>query len=213
MEQLDIEYLTKLDRVSVLLQPLRLQIMDLAVRGTSATEAARKLGLPRQMIHYHVLALERAGFLVSLGEVRRRNMVERRLRSTAKSYLIAPDILGSLAPGRRRSPDPSTAEALLGLTARIQTELSAARSEAPDRPLPVLSFSCKLNFSSTDQRERFTRDLGESIAQVVRSHAISSSTPAAEPTLHFALVLGLYPLPRPSLTHSGSDRADDEPQR
>lgn len=211
MEQLDIEYLAKLDRVSVLLHPLRLQIMDLAVRGTSATEAARQLGLPRQMVHYHVLALERAGFLVPVGEVRRRNMVERRLRSSAKSYLIAPDILSSLTPGRRRSPDPATAEALLGLTARIQTEVAAAQSEAAGSLLPVLSFVSKIQFSTPDQRMRFTSALGDAVARVIRSFTTSGGDglPAGDHA-SFAFVLGLYPLPRSSHTHPRSDRADDE---
>ena len=73
MVQADTEYLTDLDRVTVLLHPLRLQIMELAIEETSGTEAARQLGLPRQMVSYHVSALEQAGFLVRIGDVRRRN--------------------------------------------------------------------------------------------------------------------------------------------
>ncbi|MEO8200118.1 MAG: hypothetical protein ABI679_06330 [Gemmatimonadota bacterium] len=177
--------------------------MNLAVRGTSATEAARQLSLPRQMVHYHVLALERAGFLVPHGEVRRRNMVERRLRSSAKTYLIDPDILAALSPGRRRSPDPATPDALLSLTARIQSEIVAAQSMVSASSLPVLSFSSKIQFSGLEQRQRFSDALGDAVGRVIRSFSQSGGSTAVPPDGGpSVLVLALYPLPLPSLPPS-----------
>jgi DNA-binding transcriptional ArsR family regulator len=197
MAQVDIEYLTELDRVTVLLHPLRLQIMELAIEETSGTEAARQLDLPRQMVNYHVSALERAGFLVRVGDVRRRNMVERRLRSSARSYLISPEILGRLSGAKRRIPDPASPSALLALAARVQNELSSSLSSAtqPDQ-LPALSFSSKLHFSDDESREAFIRALGESVVGVVRT--FSAPIDPTGGTQPFALMLGLYPLPQPS---------------
>jgi len=195
MKQEDIEYLTELDRVTVLLHPLRLQIMELAIEETSGTEAARQLGLPRQMVNYHVTALEKAGFLVRVGDVRRRNMVERRLRSSARSYLISPDILGSLSGARRRPPDPASRSALLSLTARIQSELGATSHTQPGTTAgpPVLSYSSKLQFSSDDSRTAFIRALGESLVAIVRD--FSAPIQAGGSKQQYGLLLGLYPLP------------------
>jgi DNA-binding transcriptional ArsR family regulator len=208
MTQPDIEYLEKLDRVSVLLHPLRLQIMNLAVGGTSATEAARKLGLPRQMVHYHVLALERAGLLIPLNEVRRRNMVERRVQSSAKSYLIDPDILGALSPGRRRFPDPATPEALLRLTAKVQTDLSRLAASPPATPLPVLSLSSRIHFSSDEQRAGFVRALGDAVSGTIRDFAASAADPPTAAGEASTLVLALYPLPR---SHNPTGSQGDAP--
>jgi DNA-binding transcriptional ArsR family regulator len=198
MEQKDIEYLTELDRVTVLLHPLRLQIMELAIEETSGTDAARRLGLPRQMVSYHVSALEKAGFLVPIGEVRRRNMVERRMRTSARAYIISPDILGPVSGARRRPPDPGSPAALLALTARVQRDLgnslhSAAASAVP----PALSFSSKLHFSAASSRSAFIKALGDSVGQVIRDH--SASRVAGDPHAQsYSLVLGLYPLPHPT---------------
>lgn len=196
MGQVDIEYLTELDRVTVLLHPLRLQIMELAIEETSGTEAARFLGLPRQMVNYHVSALEKAGFLIRISDVRRRNMVERRLQSSARGYLISPDILGNLSGARRRIPDQASSTALLSLTARVQSDLGAAvQAESRTAP-PALSFSSKLHFAGDDARREFTRALGESVVAVVREFSAPMDSAGRSP--QYGLVLGLYPLPRTS---------------
>jgi DNA-binding transcriptional ArsR family regulator len=197
MKQLDIEYLTELDRVTVLLHPLRLQIMELAIEGTSGTDAARRLGLPRQMVNYHVLALEKAGLLIRIGEVRRRNMVERRVQSSARAYLISPDILGPLSGARKRAPEPSSLVGLLTLTARIQSDIgSLAASREPAPALPVHSFSSKLQFTDESAQAAFVRALGESVVSVMRSSMAPGSRAKDAPAYNF--ILGLYPLPRPS---------------
>ena len=196
MEQLDIEYLTELDRVTVLLHPLRLQIMELAIEETSGTEAARRLGLPRQMVNYHVSALETAGFLVRVSDVRRRNMVERRLRTSARAYLISPDILGPLSGARRRAPDPATRTALLSLAARVQRDLGSSSRRREPTESPALSFSSKVHFSSASSRGDFIRALGESVVAVIREFSAPTVEDRAAPE-PYGLVLGLYPLPHP----------------
>ncbi|HEV8122920.1 MAG TPA: helix-turn-helix domain-containing protein [Gemmatimonadales bacterium] len=192
MDLPDLEYVDELARVRVLLHPLRLAIMELAVESTSATDAARRLNLPRQAIHYHVVALERAKFLVSAGEIRRRNMAERRVRASARSYLIAPEILGGLSPGRRRATRPDSPQGLLSLTARMQTDVSAILA-AP--AAPVLSFTSKLRFSNAAGREAFSRALGHAVAQLIKEHGLLGNAfrEAAEES---TLALALYPLPR-----------------
>jgi DNA-binding transcriptional ArsR family regulator len=197
MRQVDIEYLTELDRVTVLLHPLRLQILELAIEETSGTEAARSLGLPRQMVNYHVAALEKAGFLIRIGDVRRRNMVERRLQSSARGYLISPDILGNLSGARRRIPDHGSSTALLSLTARVQSDLGVAvQAERGEPATPALSFSSKISFADDDARREFTRALGESVVAVVREYSAPVQSAGRSP--QYGLVLGLYSLPRTS---------------
>ena len=198
MTQMDIEYLTELDRVTVLLHPLRLQIMELAIEETSGTQAARHLGLPRQMVNYHVSALERAGFLVRIGDVRRRNMVERRLQASARSYLISPQILGNLSGARRRAPDTTAPEALLSLTARVQDDVGAGlpRDKSDARQQPAFSLFSKLHFADSENRGAFTRALGEAIVTIIRR--FSPGVSGAEQGERYGLLLGLYPLPQPT---------------
>lgn len=177
--------------------------MELAIEGTSATDAARRLGLPRQMVNYHVQALQKAGFVIPIGEVRRRNMMERRVRATARSYLISPDILGALSGARRRPTDSATREALLALTARIQSDLGSPgiKSSSP----AALSFSSKIHFSTEERRGAFIRALGEAVVNVVQEFARKPGPPAPDQQ-PFGFILGLYPLPQSSNRKSQGDQ-------
>jgi hypothetical protein len=151
------------------------------------------------MVNYHVSALEKAGFLVRIGDVRRRNMIERRLRSSARAYLISPDILGTLSGARRRSPDPHSRSALLSLTARVQSDLGTFDPSSESSAPSVLSFSSKLHFSSAASRAEFTQALGQAVVAVVRDFSAPPSS--AGEVQQYGLILGLYPLPRSS-SHS-----------
>ena len=187
----------------MLLHPLRLQIMELAIEETSGIQAARHLGLPRQMVNYHVSALERAGFLIRIGDVRRRNMVERRLQSSAKSYLISPEILGRLSGARRRAPDPSSPDALISLTARVQNDLGTSVTGPDQRP--TFSLFSKLQFHhDAEDRDAFIRAVGESIVAIIRRFA--PPVGGADHTSKYGLMLGLYPLPQSSIPPPDGDQ-------
>lgn len=188
--------------------------MELAIEGTSATEAARRLGLSRQMVHYHALALEKAGFLVSIGETRRRNMVERRLQATARAYVIGAQVLGPLDPSRRRTADSTTAAALLGLCSRVQCELAASSHEAgSSAALPITSLSSKLRFATPARRTEFIRALGEAVVNLIRAHTAPNYAPTSETAgVSYGLMLGLYPLPRPAV-QCESARSHADPPR
>ncbi len=174
--------------------------MELAIEETSGTDAARQLGLPRQMVNYHVSALERAGFLIPVSEVRRRNMIERRLMSSARTYLISPDILGPLSASARRTADWSAPEALLSLTGKVQRDLAPAIRGSPDGSLPpsVLSSFSKLHFRTEDSRRGFVRAFGDMASRIVREFVARGAEPGSTIPA-YGLVLGFYPLPRSSV--------------
>src|SRR5580658_7925426 len=101
METAALEFVCEAQRAGVLLHPLRLRILDQARRAASATEIAATLKLPRQKVNYHVRELARTRFLKKAGRQRKRNMIEQRYIATAKAYVLAPEIVGPLAPDRK----------------------------------------------------------------------------------------------------------------
>lgn len=83
---------------AALLDPLRLQMLHMLEQPDSASGLARRLGLPRQKINYHVRELERHGFVRTLSQRRKGNCVERVVQSVARTFAIGPEALGPLAP-------------------------------------------------------------------------------------------------------------------
>lgn len=87
-----------LDRTAAaaLLDPARLEVYRALREGDSAASVARKLGLPRQRVNYHLRELETAGLVEAVGERRKGNCTERLLRPIARSFAISPAVLGDL---------------------------------------------------------------------------------------------------------------------
>ena len=74
------------------------QLYQQLAEPDSASGVARRLGLPRQQVNYHLRELEKQGFLEFIEERRKGNCMERLVRATARTYLISPEALGHLGP-------------------------------------------------------------------------------------------------------------------
>lgn len=186
-------------RAAVLLTPLRLEILDRAREARSASDIADELELPRQRVNYHVKELARAGFLQKAGRTRRRNFYEQRYRASARSYLLAPEVLGPVAAGLAAPEDRASAAYLLATTARLQDDLcrAAEQAAAEGKRLATLTLDADLRFESAGQRDRFTRALRDAVAGVIAEHASPAVGAAGEPGpgRPYRLVVGCHPVP------------------
>src|SRR5271168_5180745 len=98
-----------MNRASALLHPLRLRILDALREPDSASGLARRFRMPRQKMNYHVRELARTHFLERAGQRRRRNMIERRYRTTAQGYILSPELLGRLGLSLPQAEDAFSA--------------------------------------------------------------------------------------------------------
>src|SRR5258708_37566682 len=81
---------------ATLFSPARRQILEHLAEADSAAGIARRLGLPRQQVGYHMRELEQAGLVELVEERRKGNCLERVVRAAARSYVISPEALGKL---------------------------------------------------------------------------------------------------------------------
>jgi len=206
------DFVAEMPRAATLLHPLRLRILDALREPDSAAGLARRLRLPRQKVNYHVRELARARFLERAGQRRRRNMIERRYRTTARGYILSPELLGRLgvpqAQARAQVEDAFSAAYLLGLLSLGQSELGRASREAAaqSKRLATLSINSEIRFESAEQRARFTAELQRAVVDVTARHAspFTRADGTAGAGRPYRLILGCYPIPPKS-----SDENDD----
>jgi DNA-binding transcriptional ArsR family regulator len=193
------DFVAEMPRAAALLHPLRLKILDALRAPDSAAGLARRLGLPRQKVNYHVRELARAHFLERAGQRRRRNMIERRFRTTAEGYILSPELLGRLGLPQTQAQDAFSAAYLLGLLLLGQSELGRGSREAAQqgKRLATLSVSSELRFESTEQRARFTDEMQRAMVDVIGRYASPHTLAdgAAGPGRPYRLILGCYPIP------------------
>jgi DNA-binding transcriptional ArsR family regulator len=193
------DFVSDVPRAAALLHPLRLRILDALREPDSAAGLARRLRLPRQRVNYHVRELARTHFLERAGQRRRRNMIERRYRTSAQGYILSPELLGRLGLPREQAEDAFSASYLLGLLALGQSELGRAAREASSQSkrLATLSLSTELRFESAEQRGRFAEELRRAVVDVVARHASPAlrDDGSPGPGRPYRLLLGSYPIP------------------
>ena len=175
-------------KASVLLKPLRREILARAGIPASAATIAAALGRPRQVVNYHVRQLARAGFLRKAGRQRKRGLTEQRYVVSARAFILAPEMLGAVGPA---AGDKSSAAYLLMLATRLQREVSEAwcDAEAQRISLPLLAIDTEFTFATPSQRAGFAAALERAITNVVAEH----TSAAAAGDSAYRLVIGCYP--------------------
>jgi len=193
----DLECVEEGTRAASLLHPLRIRILALARAPASATEIAGKLRMSRQKINYHVRRLAEEGLLRRAGRRRKRNMVEQRYVAVARSFVLAPVVLGDLSADWRRVQDAASAEFLLALTTQVQSDLARASkaARAAGTKVSTLSLKSQFRFESGAQRAEFARALREAVVEVIARHSAVNELPSGRPApgVPYRLVLGCYP--------------------
>ena len=111
------------EKAGVLLQPGRLRLLEQLTEPDTAAGLARRLGVPRQKLNYHLRELEREGFLELIEERRKGNCMERVVRAVAREFLIAPR--GADHKTDRVTADRFSAAYLASTAARLIRELAS----------------------------------------------------------------------------------------
>jgi len=197
MARVELECVREAERARVLLEALRLRLLELAVEPCSATELARRLGLPRQRVNYHVRELARAGLLRPAGRRRKRNMFEQRYVAAARAFLLSPELLGPVGADWRRVPDEASPEYLLALSAQLQSDVIRVwrHAQAEKKEVTTLSLKSQFRFETQRQQEAFVRALSDAVASVVSRYTSPNLTSEGGPApgRPYRLVLGCYP--------------------
>jgi DNA-binding transcriptional ArsR family regulator len=203
----DIETITDGATAAALVQhPLRPRILRLLREPASATQVAASLGESRQKINYHVRQLHRAGLLRPAGRRKRRNMVEQRFVATARTYVLAPQLIGPLAAEAAQVADALSAGYLVALASQTQAELTSAieAASAQGKRIATLSVSAEVRFESAEQREDFAHAIRTALTDVVARHSSPATNRDGSPGSGrpFRLVVGCYPILKRAATKS-----------
>jgi predicted ArsR family transcriptional regulator len=173
---------------SVMLQKTRRLMLARLTEPHSAAGLARKLGLPRQRLNYHLRELEREGLVQCVEERRKGNCTERLMRATARSFVISPEALGATAA---QAADRFSASYLVGTAARTIRDLAQleARARTQGKRLATLAIEAEVRFPTAQARAAFAEELAAAVAALVARYH-DDETPGGR---RFRLAVGVHP--------------------
>ena len=174
----DVEVIEDPAAAAVALDPVRARLLAELGEPGSASTLARKVGLARQKVNYHLRALEAHGLVELVEERPRRGLTERVLVATAASYVVSPAAMGEASTDPERASDRVSARYLIALAARIVREVGdlVHRADRADKRLATLSLDTEIRFRSAAERAAFTDELTATVMRLV-AHYHDESAP------------------------------------
>lgn len=178
-------------RAASVLNPDRLRLLGALDHPDSATGVARRLGLARQAVNYHIRQLESDGLVNFVEERRRRGCVERIVQASAASYVISPAALGALASDPERVRDQFSSAYLIAVAGSIIRNVGDLRrmADAAQKQLATLTIQTEVRFASQADQHAFSVELREVMARLARRY----HNEAAPHARAFSFVSAVYP--------------------
>ena len=175
------------------LHPLRLEILKELAEPESAAGLARRIGVPRQQVNYHIRRLEEQGLVKLVGERRVRNCIERLVQAVGRSYVISPAALGGLAADPAQIEDEGSAAYLMAVVSQMVQEVAGLQHgpDQPDEDVRTLALRADIRFRSQQAQKAFSAELTEEVGLLVAKYHV---TRASRGRL-FRVVASAYPVP------------------
>ncbi len=186
----DVLYIEEVEQASALLKPLRIALLRQLDRPRTCAELGAHFGETPQKIYYHVKALEQAGLVEKVSERRVRGTVEGSYRATARSYWLAPGLVGQIG-GARTARDQTSLRFLLSLAEEVQDDIGRLGRQV-GRDIPSLGLSARIELPDGERRAAFLRDVQRLFEDLARAYGAREVQPDAGGA-GFRLVLACYP--------------------
>jgi len=154
------------------LHPLRRRLLEALAQPDSASGLARKLGLARQQVNYHLRELESAGLVDEQEKRVKGNCIERIVRARARYFIIAPSALGGLGPRPEEMQDRYSSAYLVASAARAIDDLAWLRRKADDagKSLATLTLESEVRFAGPAARKAFAEELAAEFARLAAKY-------------------------------------------
>src|SRR6476646_9446981 len=110
----DVYYIEDIDQATALLKPIRLEILRRLGEPRTCEQLAEHFNDSAQKIYYHVKTLEKAGLVEKVAEKRVRGTVEGYYQAKARSYWLAPSLVGKVG-SPQQARDQASLRVLLQL--------------------------------------------------------------------------------------------------
>ncbi len=177
-----------------MLHTTRLELLENLGEPSSAAALARRLGLPRQRVNYHLRELEAQRLIELVEEHRKGSCVERVYQRTGWSYAISTAALGRLGTMPDDIHDRFSSAYQIWLASRAVRDLGYLQSgaRAAGKKLPTFALEVEVRFASANTRSEFAEELAACVADLVRKYHDDKTGGGRK----FRFYLGAYPRPK-----------------
>lgn len=189
----DVLYIETVDQAAALLTPFRIDLLKQLAEPRTCPDLAATFDSTAQKIYYHVKALEKAGLVEKVEEHRVRGVVEGVYQAKARSYWLAPRLVGQLG-GKTSAQDQTSLRFLLTLAEEVHDDIGhlGQKSEAGTH-VPSLGLSAQIYLPDGDRRAAFLNDVQTAFQDLARQYGLPAGETGETSSALFRVVLACYP--------------------
>lgn len=190
----DVLYIESVEQAAALLHPMRIDLLQHMDTPRSCPELATLFQTTAQKIYYHIKELEKADLVQRVGERKVRGVVEGKYQARAKSYWLAPSLVGQVG-GKQMSADQSSLRFLLSLAEEVQKDIGRLGQQSEvGETVPSLGLSAHIYLPDGERRADFLEDLQRLFQDLARKYGLPPDEVGAELVGKlFRLILASYP--------------------
>ena len=185
----DVFYIEEIEQATALLKPMRVEILRRLDEPRTCPQLAGFFGESAQKIYYHIKALEQVGLVEKTDERRVRGAVEGHYQAAAKSYWLAPSLVGQIG-GEQVAENQSNLRLLLSMTEDVQADLGKL-GRLVDIEIPSLGLSAQIELTDAATRSAFMKDVQNAFQGLAEKYG--AATDVASDTEMYRLALMVYP--------------------
>lgn len=189
----EVLYIQAVDQAAALLNPMRIDLLKHMGEARTCPELAAQFETTAQKIYYHVKALEKAGLVEKVREQRVRGIMEGVYQAKARSYWLAPSLVGMIG-GEKTARDQTSLRFLLSLAEEVQDDIGllGQKSEAGAN-VPSLGLSAHIYLPDGERRAAFLDDVQNIFQELARKYGIPADDTNDLTGKSFRLILACYP--------------------
>jgi DNA-binding transcriptional ArsR family regulator len=180
----------KLEQAKTLMNPVRIQLLQMLAHPQTCAEVSERLGLAQQRVNHHLKELLKAG-LIRIAKTRRvRNLLEATYEAAGKAYWVSPSLLRPEADSKKFR-DQFSLHNLLIMTEAVQEEVGLLLEKSETENVPSIGINGTILLSGEEERNQFSKDLLNALEQVINKYQKG----AAQDATRYSMNLMCYPKP------------------
>lgn len=187
----DTYFIQTAEQAQKLLTPHRIALLQALVEPATCKRLAEHFAQSPQQINYHIKILVEAGLIQKVQERRVRGTVEATYQAKARSYWLAPHLVGQIG-SQRQAKDQSSLRFLMSIAEELVSDLGRLGHQSESgADVPSLGLSAQVFLPNGARRAEFLAEVEQVFQQLAEKYGTGAETAVSAAT--FKVALTCYP--------------------
>lgn len=184
----ELHVISSLDQARVLLNPIRVEILEILTTPGTCLDVAGKLNMSQQRVNNNVKEMLKSGLLRLVDQRAKRNMIESVYQSVGKRFWLSPELAHPQDAEIKAVRERLSLHNLLVMAERLHRDAGALLDTTDAMEVPSIGVTTEIVLRSETEREAFAKDFLKAMHAVLEKYQGAGSQEE-----HYTAMIVCYP--------------------